>query len=710
MTISLAGKPDMGKRGRRLRHPILLAVLIATGTCLLGSLVLAIGWGMTHMPSLPGANSGLQIFDRNNQLLCVMFEDRDFSPVPLSKISKNMQKAIITSEDRSFYQHHGVDLTGVSRALFTDIKAHKMLQGGSTITQQLIKNLYYSTEKRTLSAKLQEVVLAVELDLRYPKEQILGTYLNYVYFGKGCYGIERAAEKFFGKTAAQLSLAECAYLAGLVNAPSELTSKEHHEAAIERQQQILSDMAKLGYVSEEAAGTAKKEKLAFKEKPTDRDGAAYYIDYVVKNVESRFPNQEAWRSGWKVYTNIDRKAQAAAQKTLTDGITKAPAGVSQGALVSISVNDGAVLSMVGGSGSYEKSPWNRALSAHTAGSAFKPFVYLTAMREKVLQPNTLIDDSPITFILPSTKETYTPKNFDGQFMGPLPVRRALALSRNVCAIKVAQSVGIAPIVATAKSAGIESKLDPTLSLALGASAVTPLELANSYATFARGGVYRPAVFIRQIQDSQGKIIFQEPQEETRVFDKEPVAQLVDMMQDVVESGTGKAARLDGRAVAGKTGTADGARDVWFVGFTPDTVTSVWAGNDEDKPIAGKSVTGGSVTAGIWKNYMVAYYGSHRIPVTEFDQPSVPYGNDAQVIFAPVSAVATRDGEILQPVGTPGMPPLAPDFRNGALTGSRYRNDYGDLDNATHDGSAKQHQKKSGGIGHFLHKIIGAFGQ
>ena len=519
-----------------MRHPILLGLIVAVVTCIIGSVVLAVVWGASHVPSLPGANSGLQIFDRNNQLLCVMFEDRDFSPVPLSKISKNMQNAIITSEDRSFYQHHGVDLTGVSRAIFTDIKARRMLQGGSTITQQLIKNLYYSTEKRTLSAKLQEVVLAVELDFRYSKEQILGTYLNYVYFGKGCYGIERAAEKFFGKTASQLSLPECAYLAGLVNAPSELTTKEHHEAAIERQQQILSDMAKQGYISEEAAAAAKTQKLVFKEKPTDRDGAAYYIDYIVKNVENRFPGQEAWKSGWKVFTNIDRKAQASAQKTLTDGITKAPNGVSQGALVSISVKDGAVLAMVGGAGSYEKSPWNRALGVHTAGSAFKPFVYLTAMRKHLLEPNSIIDDSPITLMLPSTKEVYTPKNFDGQFMGPLPVRKALALSRNVCAIKVAQAVGIPPIIETAKLAGIESKLDPTLSLALGASAVTPLEMANAYATLARGGIYKPAVFIRQIQDAQNKIIFQQASDENRVLDKESVMQLVDMMQDVVEMG------------------------------------------------------------------------------------------------------------------------------------------------------------------------------
>ena len=691
MTISLAGKPELDKRKKRFRHPIIVAIVVPVAIVIVCSVLFVLGWAASHVPSLPGQNSGLQIYDRNNKLLCVMFEDRDFCPVSLKKVSKNVQMAIITSEDRSFYQHHGVDAAGVTRAIFTDIKKRKMLQGGSTITQQLIKNLYFSSEKRTLSAKLQEVVLAIELDLRYPKDQILETYLNYVYFGKGCYGIERAAEKFFGKSAAQLNLAEGAYLAGLVNAPSELSTKEHHDDAVDRQQRILSDMAKLDYITESQAAAAQKQKLIFKQLPSEREGASYYLEYVVKTLESKFSSSDLWGKGWKVYTNVDPSAQALAQKVLTEGIYKAPAGVSQGALVSISVNDGAVLSMVGGAGSFEKSPWNRALSAHTAGSAFKPFVYLTGIRTGALKPTSIIEDSSLTLVLPETKEVYSPKNFDGQFMGPLSVRTALALSRNVCAIKVAQLVGIKPIIDTARAAGIDSKLEPTLALALGASAVTPLEMANSYATLARGGVYMPATFIRKVTDVDGKFILQEQPGSRKAFDSEPVNELVDIMEDVVKRGTGQGARLSGRAVAGKTGTADGARDVWFVGFTPDTVTAVWAGNDGDKPIAGKAVTGGSVTAGIWHSYMTNFYATHPIPAASFIAPQFPFIKEDQVSQV-LANQANQDYE--------AMPPVAPDFRNRGV--DKLSSDY------LAKKAKKNANKKPGGFGRFLHKVFGSF--
>ncbi len=696
---------------------MLVGILLCTSGLALVLIFVIAGWALTHVPSLPGQTSGLRIYDRNDKLLCVMFEDRDFYPVPLKKVSKNVQNAIITSEDRSFYSHHGVDPTGVTRAIFTDIKARKMLQGGSTLTQQLIKNLYFSSEKRTLTAKFEEVIQAIELDLRYSKELILETYLNYVYFGKGCYGIERAAEKYFGKTAGTLSLAESAYLAGLVNAPSELSTKEHHDDAIERQQQILADMAKLGYVTEEQATVARKEKLLFKQIVTDREGAAYYLEHVIKTLQSRFSQSDLWSKGWKVYTNVDPLAQAQALKVLTDGIYKAPLGVSQGALVSISVHDSGVIAMVGGAGSFEKSPWNRALSPHTAGSGFKPFVYLTGIRTGQIRPNSVIDDSPLTIAIPGKNETYSPKNFDGQFMGPLSVRMALALSRNVCAVKVAQLVGISHIIDTARAAGIvDSKLEPTIALALGASAVTPVEMADSYATFARGGTYLPPTFIRKVLDADGKILSQDQPVPRKVFDPEPVAELVDIMRDVVNLGTGKSARLAGREVAGKTGTADGARDVWFVGFTPDTATAIWAGNDGDKPIAGKAVTGGSITAGIWKNYMSGYYASHHIPATRFASPTTPFIEPDQVRQAldqgatiqglnntPTVGIAGEQSGI--PAGqqsTSGaLPPLAPDFRENRLESKREKQEADKMERN------KRKVPKKGGIGHLFHKIFDA---
>lgn len=303
-------------------------------------------------------------------------------------------------------------------------------------------------------------------------------------------------------------------------------------------------------------------------------------------------------------------------------------------------------------------------------------------------------------------------------MGPLSVRMALALSRNVCAVKVAQMVGIKPIIDTARAAGvIDSKLEPTIALSLGASAVTPLEMANAYATFARGGIYLPPTFIRKVLDSDGKILSQEQPVSRKVFDAEPVAQLVDIMKDVVNVGTGKAARLVGREAAGKTGTADGARDVWFVGFTPDTATAVWAGNDSDKPIAGKSVTGGSITARIWQNYMTGYYAGHHIPATTFTRPSTAFIEPSQV------QQALDDGATIQGINNPsaasfsspqsnltagqwsadgGYPPLAPDLREIRKEQRKAKQEADKSEREKHKGARK------GGVGHFFHKIFDAF--
>jgi len=674
--------PGPTRNGRSRVQLLLTITFFVILTSFLTILSLAFVWTIFHMPALPSEAFGLRIFDRNNQLFEVMLEDHEICPVPLSSISKNVQEAVITSEDRAFYHHHGLDPFGVVRAVAADIKAGKALQGGSTITEQLIKNLYYSHEKRSARVKLQEILMAVTLDLRYPKEKILEAYLNYVYFGKGAYGIERAAERYFGKHASQLTIAESAYLAGLVNAPSELSSPEHLSDALDRQKQILIDMAKLDYVTDSQSKQAIKEKLTFKGHENAHEEAAYYLDHVKTDLQALLPNRDLWISGLQVYTNLDPVAQSLAQRELTTGIKRSPIGVSQGALVTISVADGAVLAMSGGAGSFEASPWNRALSPHTAGSAFKPFVYLTGILSGALRPETTLYDSPLTIRIPDDKKAYSPKDFDGLFMGPLSVRTALARSRNVCAVRAAQLVGINPIIETARKAGITSKLEPTLALALGSSAVSPLEMAGAYATFARQGIYVQPSFIRQVKDANGKILFQQATSAKPVFPAEPVAELVDMMQDVVTKGTGRVAALPDREVAGKTGTADGARDVWFIGFTPDTVTAIWAGNDGDKPIAGSAVTGGSVAATIWHSYMSKFYDTHTIVAQAFPEPAHAFLDD--------NAVAAIRASQPQP-GTPitvadSMPRVAPDFH-----------------------TYKSEEKKGrGGIGRFLHKIFSLF--
>ncbi len=663
-------------------------------------------------PVLPELTAGLQIFDRNNNLVSIMLGNRDIYPLPIDQIAKPLPDALIAAEDRAFYEHHGINLTSIARAMLADMEAGRPVQGGSTLTQQLTKNLFFPDEKRTLWIKIREAIIAVELEMKYSKQQILEAYLNYVYFGQGTYGVERAAEKYFGKPASKLTLAESAYLAGLVNAPSTLSSPEHRQEAIDRQREILSDMAKVHLASSEDVERAKHQRLAFRVSPTTRESASYFIAYVIGMLQTRYTEKQLWHEGLHVFTTLDPLAQAVADQALTRGIRKAPRGVSQGALVCINVADDQVLALVGGAGLYAKSPWDRAISAHTAGSAFKPFVYLAAIKNGVARPDTIVDDLPLTIVTPGTNQLYSPKNFDGQFMGPMSIRRALALSRNVCAVHIAQTTGIQSVISTAEAAGIHSKLDANLALALGSSAVTPLEMANAYSTFARGGIYMQPIFIRAVCTKSGQVLERCTPSEQRVFDQEQVLQLVDMLQDVVDYGTGRAAALHDRPVAGKTGTADGARDIWFIGFTPDTVAAVWGGNDTDQPVPGTAVTGGSVAAGIWKNFMQQYYAGHHLPVGQFIKPRTPFLNESELRAqlslnqaAPNVGTAPAVGAAGLPLRAPSLSPLPP---NGPGLRALMPTAHEQSDDQDSNVDRQNTKKRPGKIGRFFHKLLNAF--
>ena len=679
-------------------------------------LLLALWWNQFHdwnTVNLPDENIGLKIFDRQDRPICTLLPDKEFSPVSLAKISKNFQNAIIATEDRSFYHHAGVSIESIVRASLANAKAGHVVQGGSTITQQLVKNLYAPDRKRTIFGKVKEAIMAVELSQHYPKDKILESYLNFVYFGKGTYGIESAAQRYFTKHASELDLAQSAYLAGIVNAPTRLSM--HRNDAIARQHEVLDNMVEEHYITSALATKTKSEKLIFKGAETKQERYAYYLNYVVSLLQQdKFSDDDLWNHGTRVFTNIDTAAQILADQTLTQGIKKAPSGVSQGALVSISVKDGAVIAMVGGVGSFDKSPWNRALGPHTAGSAFKPFVYLTGLQMGVLKPDTTIYDAPLSIDIPG-QAAYSPKNFDGKYLGPLTIRKALALSRNTCAVRIAQAVTPERIVATAQKAGITSKLEPTLALGLGASAVSPLDMANSYATLARSGIRMTPNLIRRVESKDKIVLRQYALKSTKVFEQEPVSELVDAMQDVVEKGTGKQARLFDRPVAGKTGTADGARDIWFIGFTPDTVTAVWGGNDKNLPITGNQVTGGSVMAAIWQNYMKDYYRTHPSPPGAFVAPVTPLAEEVdQIHFLPqpasifdkINDQMSNDGTDRAPDGQMNaadqMPPLAPNI-NQANFGTAPAH-------LTHARPAKSasHQTKKLKIKKFFNKLFNLF--
>jgi penicillin-binding protein 1A len=574
------------------------------------------------LPTVYEVGNGVALFDRFNHHITTVYADRDSIPIPLSKMSSHMRHAAIAAEDHRFYEHHGVDPWGVTRAILTNVKAGHMRQGGSTITQQLVRNLYLDPQDRSAKRKIMEALLSVDVELNNSKNRILETYLNDIYFGRGVYGIERAAGTYFNKHAGALDVGESAFLAGLIRAPSRMSDPKYLDDALDRQHQVLDAMAEEGFISQEQADSIKAKKLVFRKGQAPTQPYPYYANYVVQLLKNQFSETQLWGSGLRVYTNLDPEAQNAAENQLNKGIETAPNGISQGALVTINVKDGGVLALVGGVGDYRLHQFNRATNPHTAGSAFKPFVYLAGIMNDALKPDTVLEDLPLTIDV-GFGQKYSPKNFDGRYLGRITVRTALMLSRNLCSIRIARAVGPQKIIDTARAAGITSPLNNDLPLALGASAVSPLELANAYATLARKGVFMPWQMIRQIDDNQGHKLQEATPQAKSVFPSEPVLQLVDILQDVVNKGTGTLARLPKIAVAGKTGTADKARDIWFVGFTPDVVTAVWGGNDDYSEVKG-NVTGGTVMAKIWHDYMTDFYKTHEPPTVAFDEPAVPF--------------------------------------------------------------------------------------
>jgi penicillin-binding protein 1A len=563
----------------------------------------------------------IQIFDRNDHLICTVEGDEDRRIVPLNQISTQMQQAMLAAEDHHFFEHHGINVMSIFRASLANLQAGHVVEGGSTITQQLVKNLFFTEAGRTMDRKVKEALMAYELERRYSKEHILEMYLNQVYFGSNAYGIERAASRYFDKTAASLNLAQSAFLAGLVKAPSELGALNNRGAAVSRQHEILDKMVEYGYITPDQEKKALKTKLVFRHGVNPLQKYPYYVSYVLEQLRDKFTEADMRRQGLRVYTNLDPQVQELAENTLNEDLKKAPKGVSQAALVSVTVSSGAVIAMVGGVGNFWQNQFNRATNPHTAGSSFKPFVYLTAFLKGNYSPETQIDDKPLVVHQPYGLPDYAPKDFDKKFMGRITMRRALALSRNIPSVRTAQMVGMDSIVETARQAGITTKLDPNLSLALGSSAVTPLDMAGAYSTFARSGVAIKPQTLRRIENNKGQVIYVEDQKYDKVFTVEPVAELVDVMQDVVKYGTGVGAKLADRPVAGKTGTADAGKDIWFIGFTPDLVTATWGGNDENLPIPGTHVTGGDVMAKIWRHYMEAYYKLYPTPPGSFIPPT-----------------------------------------------------------------------------------------
>ena len=513
--------------------------------------------------------------------------------VRLIDLPPYLPKAFVAIEDRRFYDHHGVDPIGMSRALLRDVVGGGSLEGGSTLTQQLAKNLFL-TQERTLSRKIQEAILAFWLERRYSKDQILELYLNRVYFGSGAYGVEAAAQKYFGKSARFVTLSEAAVLAGLMKSPTKLAPNRNLKGANERAAQVITAMAEQGHITEAMAKLALANPAQIKhDKSTG--SINYAADYVMDALDDTVG---AIDEDIVVTTTISLTMQGEAEHALTDELNAKGAkfGVEQGALVALDPK-GAVKAMVGGR-NYADSQFNRAVAAkRQPGSSFKPFVYLAAL-EKGLTPDTVRDDAPISV------KGWSPENYSREYFGPVTLTKALALSLNTVAVRLGQEVGPKAVVAVAHRLGIKSDLDPVPSIALGSSDVTPLEMVSAYAAFANGGLGVQPHVIARVRTANGKQLYARRNANFgRVIDPQYVAMMNQMMQETLLTGTARKAELPGWQAAGKTGTSQDWRDAWFLGYTSYLVAGVWLGNDDSSPT--KKVSGGNLPVEIWSRFMKA---------------------------------------------------------------------------------------------------------
>jgi penicillin-binding protein 1A len=577
--------------GRLAYWSIVLGLWAGIG--LIGTLV----WVGAHLPpiqslEIPKRPPSIEIVDVANRPLARR-GDKAGAPIALRELPGYVPKAFIAIEDRRFYQHFGIDPYGIVRALIANVLHRGIAQGGSTITQQLAKNLFL-TQERTIHRKLQEVLLALWLDHKFSKARILELYLNRVYFGSGAYGIEEAAQRYFGVSARRLTLAQAAMLAGLVKSPSRLAPTRNYQEAAEREKIVLSAMAETGFISKA------KERLALASPPRivaqgGKGSTNYVADWVMDEVDDAVGHVD---EDIVVHTTIDAGLQREAEAAL-DGVLDqdgAKYRVGEGALVAMTPG-GAVRALIGGR-NYAESQFNRAVDARRQpGSAFKPFVYLTAL-EHGLTPDSVRTDAPISV------HGWKPENYENDYLGPVSLTKALALSLNTVSVRLTLEFGPRAVIRTAHRLGIESHLEPNASIALGTSEVTPLELTGAYATFANGGYRATPYVITRITDARGKLLYaRSKRPPPLVTDPRYVGMMNRMLRETLTIGTAKHASLPGWPAAGKTGTSQNFRDAWFVGYTAHLVTGVWLGNDNGTPT--KHVTGGSLPVMIWSRFMQA---------------------------------------------------------------------------------------------------------
>ncbi|MFT4980033.1 MAG: penicillin-binding protein 1B [Myxococcota bacterium] len=529
-------------------------------------------------------------------------------PITVDELPEHVYKAVLAMEDSRFFDHEGVDPIGIGRAIMANVTQGGITQGGSTLTQQLVKNLFLSAE-RTYERKAREALLAVALENTRSKRAILELYLNEIYLGQiggaSIAGIDQAARAYFGKGAERLELGEAAVLAGIISAPNRYSPLRHPERALERRDRVLDRMADLEWITAEQRETEQARPLSLAPTPTHRQGP-WMVEAAVEQVESAVGEEGVISGqGWVVQTTLQPTLQRIAERVVRESLAALASEHdiegAEMALVALRASDGAVLAMVGGS-DYATSQFNRVTSAERQiGSTVKPLTYLAALdRDHTLSPGTLVEDAPLVRTV--NRKTWSPKNYDGRYVGPISYRDALARSRNVPAVLVAESVGMTALQAWWRSAGLEGATDYP-SAALGSFEATPLALAASYTVFPNGGAASRPRLVTSAVDADGEARYTDEATKQRLAGPEATWMVTSMMKDVLERGTGRSAArygLDGPA-AGKTGTTDDARDAWFAGFTGDVVVVVWVGHDRDRPLG---LTGSEAALPAWTRFIV----------------------------------------------------------------------------------------------------------
>lgn len=625
------------ERSQSLTGSILKGTLKAVGGTLLGIIMIggaAVAGGLVGLAlsfrDLPDVRvlkgyvpvETTYIYDINGGLIARLHGDVNREVVTLDRISPHLKRSVLAMEDAYFYTHKGIDPSGIGRAILANFNAGGTVEGGSTLTQQLVKNLFLSNE-RSLNRKVAEAVLAMRVEQVFTKEQILEMYLNQVFWGKNTNGAETASQNYFGKSAADLTLGEAAMLAGTIQAPSVFNPVDNYSESKKRQGLVLDRLLELGWVTQAEVKAAKAQKITIRKQGISYEASRvpYVSQAVTAELEEKFGRDVVLQGGLRVQTTIDLKMQRIAEEVAAEGhkdLVDRGAYADQLSLVAVDPRTGFVKALVGGVGDFDKNQFNRAvLARRQLGSSFKPFVYYLAFASGNYTPDSTIDDSAMS--IPDGDEPYVPRNYDNKFSGAMSIRQAIAVSRNIPALRLGIEFGNDNVVALCRKLGINSPILPVVSLPLGAADVTPMEVAGAYAVFASGGYKSKTTLIARVTDRNGNLVLDNTPKPELILDPIAVSYLTDALRSVVTNGTATEAQMsDGRPVAGKTGTTSDFRDAWFVGYTPQLSVAIWIGNDDYSPMA-NGVTGGVYVVPIWRKFMERALAGQ--PIEQFPVPS-----------------------------------------------------------------------------------------